>query len=111
MDYPIKVTLNRPVTHDGETYAVLLFDEPDLGMQVDYSEMEATFDTPPSPKDAARVNLFWMSRLAGVPEAVMRKVKACDIDRLNAAVEAIMGVEKPDAGAAEGDAGNVPQAA
>jgi len=97
MDLPIIVPLKRPIVMpdpDGITYDVLSFDEPDLGAQIAYAELEATFSDPPSPIDAGRVSRFWIGQLAGIPEAAAAKIKDSDLPAVNAACEAVMGIDK-----------------
>jgi hypothetical protein len=90
MDLPIEVPLKRPVVVGDQTYDKLLFDEPDLGTQIEYAELEASFSVPPSSVDAVRVHLFWISHLGGIPEAVAKKIKSTDIDAIDEVVEAIL---------------------
>lgn len=90
MDLPIEISLTRPVVVGEQTYEKLLFDEPDLGTQIEYAELEASFSTPPSSVDAVRVHLFWISRLGGIPEAVAKKIKSSDIDAIDEVVESIL---------------------
>lgn len=68
MDYPIEVSLSRPVTIDGKTIGKLVFDEPDLGTSI--AVEEAT-----SPAEQTAILLAGM---AGVDKAVMLKVKESD---------------------------------
>ncbi len=103
MDFPIDVPLKRPIVVGDKTYEKLSFDEPDLAAQIAYAELEATFSDPPSPIDAARVNLFWIARLADIPEAVAGKIKDSDLEAVNAAAEAVLGF-KAGKGADAGDA-------
>lgn len=90
MDLPIEVPLKRPVVVGDQTYDKLLFDEADLNAEIAYADLEASFSNPPSKIDAARVNLFWISHLAGIPEAVAGKIKNSDLDAVNEAVETIL---------------------
>lgn len=106
MDLPIKVVLTRPVVVDDQTYDCLFFDEPDVAIQIEYAEVEAGWSDPPSKADAARVNLFWISRLAGVTEAVAGKIKASDLDAVNAAVEVVLGLDVDEGAGAGGASGN-----
>lgn len=106
MDLPIEVPLTRPVTVDGQTYDTLQFDEPDLAAQIAYAELEATFSNPPTPIDAARVNLFWIARLADVPEVVAGKIKDSDLEAVNAAAEAVFGFKAAQGEGSGGSSGN-----
>lgn len=107
MELPIKVTLKRPVSHDGSTYKSLSFDEPDLGAQIRFLELQDSFRVPiasgepPHPIDAARASLFWIAELADVSEAVVAKLKESDMVAVNAAMSAIM--DDPES---EGEPGN-----
>jgi hypothetical protein len=116
MDLPIIVQLKRPFVADGQTYEALSFDEPDLDAQIAYAELEATFPEPEMvaqddgpdlpvypPILAAKVNRFWLARLAGVSEQVVGKVKGSDLDAVNAAAEAVLGFTA-DRGEGSGDA-------
>lgn len=108
MELPIKVDLKRPITIGDETYATLSFDEPDIGAQIGFIELQETFrdakasddgsEPEPHPVDAMRATAFWISRLAGVPDAVGRKIKESDMPAVNAALSRIM-----DLSSAEGD--------
>lgn len=103
MDLPIDVPLKRPFTVGETTYEVLSFDEPDLATQIAYADLEETFPRPEkveqddgsmlavhSPSTASKVNLFWIARLADIPEPVAGKIKESDIDAINAAVETVL---------------------
>ena len=68
MEYPIEVTLQRPVTVDGKTIDKLVFDEPDLGTSIAVEEAK-------SPAEQTAVLLAGM---AGVDRSVMLKVKESD---------------------------------
>lgn len=102
MDLPIEVSLTRPVGIDDKTYDKLSFDEPDLDAQIAYAELEATFSDPPTAIDGARVNRFWIARLADIPESVAGKIKDSDLVAVNAAAEAVLGF-KAGTGEGEGD--------
>lgn len=101
MDLPIKVKLNRPIVVDETEYKSLSFDEPDLDAQIAYAELEATFSDPPTAIDGARVNRFWIARLADIPESVAGKIKDSDLEATNAAAEAALGFK---AGKGSGEA-------
>jgi hypothetical protein len=121
MDLPIEVKLTRPFVVNEQTYDKLAFDEPDLDAQIAYAELEASFPEPKmvkqpdgselavySPITAAKVNRFWLARLAGVSEAVIGKIKDSDLEAVNAAAEAILGFKE---GKGEGaGSGNEPPA-
>lgn len=102
---PIRVPLTRPFDHDGTTYDHLLLDEPDLDAQIAYQELMEGIEvggdlaTPvASPRDAMRVSRFWISRCAGVPEAVAGKLKSADQSAVTAALDQIFGVVGEDRG-------------
>lgn len=123
MDLPIVVALTRPVVVGDQTYDKLSFDEPDLDAQIAYAELEASFPEPKmveqtngppkavhSPITAAKVNRFWLSRLSGVSETVVGKIKDSDLEAVNAAAEVVLGF-KPAKGKDAGDgSGNEPPA-
>ena len=107
MDLPIEVKLTRPVVVNEQTYDKLAFDEPDLDAQIAYAELEASFPKPKmvkqtdgselavhSPITAAKVNRFWLARLSGVPESVVGKIKDSDLQAVNAAAEAVLGLKE-----------------
>jgi hypothetical protein len=107
MDLPIEVKLTRPVVVNEQTYDKLAFDEPDLDAQIAYAELEASFPEPKmveqpdgselavhSPITAAKVNRFWLARLSGVSEAVVGKIKDSDLQAVNAAAEAVLGLKE-----------------
>lgn len=117
MDLPIEVSLKRPLVVDGQTYDTLWFDEPDLDTQIAYAELEQTLPEPEkvkqddgsmlsvhSPITAAKVNRFWLARLAGVTEQIIGKVKDSDLGAVNAAAEAVMGLTAGNKGDGAGDA-------
>ncbi|WP_068305274.1 phage tail assembly protein [Pararhodobacter sp. CCB-MM2] len=68
MDYPIEVTLKRPVVIGDQTYATLSFDEPDLATSLAVDEA----------KTGARQTVVLLAGMAGVPEAVILKIKESD---------------------------------
>ena len=68
MDYPIEVSLSRPVTVDGKTIDKLVFDEPDLGTSIAVEEA----------KSPAEQTAILLAGMAGVDRAVMLKVKESD---------------------------------
>jgi hypothetical protein len=117
MDLPIIVPLTRPIVLGDQTFDALSFDEPDLDTQIAYAELEASLPEPEKVEQpdgstaevhsaitAAKVNRFWLARLAGVSEQVVGKVKDSDLAAVNAAAEAVMGIA-----AGEGDgAGDAP---
>lgn len=123
MDLPIDVPLKRPFTVGETKYEVLSFDEPDLATQIAYAELEETFPrlkkvkqddgsmlAVHSPITASKVNLFWIARLADIPESVAGKIKASDIDAINAAVETVLKIgSDTDTGAGD-TPGNAPPA-
>lgn len=102
--------LTRPFDHDGTTYDQLLIDEPDLDAQIAYQELMEGIEVFPSPegadpvaspRDAMRVSRFWISRCAGVPEAVAGKLKSADQFAVTAALDQIFGVVGEDQGNGE----------
>ncbi|KPU83678.1 hypothetical protein JI58_08080 [Marinosulfonomonas sp. PRT-SC04] len=101
MDLPIEVKLKRPIVIGEMRYDTLSFDEPDLDAQIAYAELEATFSDPRTAIDGARVNRFWIARLADIPESVAGKIKDSDLEATNAAAEAALGFK---AGKGNGDA-------
>jgi len=112
MDLPIEVPLKRPVVVGDQTYDKLSFDEADLFAEIAYADLEASFSIPPSKVDATRVNLFWISHLASIPEAVAGKIKNSDLDAVNEAVETILKpmFEKGKGDEVGDDSGNEPPA-
>ena len=68
MEYPIEVTLQRPVTVDGKTIDKLVFDEPDLGTSIAVEEA----------KSPAEQTAILLAGMAGVDRAVMLNVKESD---------------------------------
>ena len=68
MEFPIDITLQRPVTVDGKTYNKLSFDEPDLGTSLDVEEAKR-------PQDQT---LILLAGMAEVSVAVIRKLKERD---------------------------------
>lgn len=117
MKLPIEVALKRPITVDGAEVAVLHFDEPSIGAQIDYAELEAELGLfeirqqmeaePDDEKREAmfpatvsmRVSQFWIEALAELPKGAARKIKASDHAAVYAAVDAILNLQK------EGDVG------
>ncbi|MGB0901204.1 hypothetical protein [Halocynthiibacter sp.] len=91
MEFPIEVTLKRPVKLGDETHSILLFDEPDLDAQLAYAELEASFAKPPTVIDAGRVTRFWIARLADVSDKVVGKIKGSDLDVINEVLEKVLG--------------------
>lgn len=123
MEFPIEVSLTRPVVIDDQTYDTLMFDEPDLDTQIAYAELEASFPEPRlvaqedgselvvhAPVTAAKVNRFWLARLSGVPEAVVGKIKDSDLAAVNAAAEAVLGFKAVKGESAGDSSGNAPPA-
>lgn len=106
MDLPIEVPLKRPIVLDGQTYDKLTVDEPDLNMQIAYAELETGFSDPPTPVDAVRVNLFWISNLAEIPEKVAVKIKDTDLAAVMAAVSQALGIDDSEEADVEGAQGN-----
>lgn len=105
MDLPIVVPLTRPIVLADQTFDMLSFDEPDLDAQIAYAELEASLPEPAKVEQpdgsiaevhsaitAAKVNRFWLARLAGVSEQVVGKVKDSDLAAVNAAAEVVMGI-------------------
>ena len=102
---PIRVPLTRPFDHDGTTYDHLLIDEPDLDAQIAYQELMEGIEVggdPATPlasaRDGLRVTRFWVSRCAGVPEAVAGKLKDSDQAAVSAALDQVFGVVGEDQG-------------
>lgn len=90
MELPIEVPLSRPVTVNGEVCDKLVFDELDIGAQVDFEDMVEGFDDPPSTKQSRRATLFLISRMTDVPEEGIRKIKASDYPAIEAVLNSIM---------------------
>lgn len=108
MKLPIEVPLKRPITVNGETCDVLIFDEPTIGAQIDYADLEAELglaelrgkmadETNPtlqaeiiSPAVSMRVTQFWIEALAGLPKGAARLIKASDQAAVHAAVDAVL---------------------
>jgi hypothetical protein len=72
MDYPIEVTLQSPVTIDGETIDKLVFDEPDLGTMIAVEEEETL----------AHQTVALLAGMAGIERAVLLKVKGSDYAKI-----------------------------
>lgn len=102
MDLPIEVTLKRPITVDDVTVDKLSFDEPDLATTLEFAELKAELSEKPTPRDAARVGIFWIARLASVSEKIAGKIKESDLDAINMAVGKILSINDDDEG--DGDA-------
>lgn len=68
MDYPIEVTLKRPVTHEGTTIDKLVFDEPDLGTSIAVEEEQSP----------AEQTVILLAGMADVDRAVILKIKESD---------------------------------
>lgn len=68
MDYPVEVTLKRPVTVEGRTYDKLSFDEPDLGTGIAVEEA----------RSRAEQTVILLAGMAGVDRAVILKVRESD---------------------------------
>lgn len=114
MDLPVEVTLKRPFTVDGQTYKTLSFDEPTLGAQIAYAELEADLgvadlrraiemeedplaraDIIP-PAVSMRINLFWIEALADLPKGAAQKIKASDQQAVTRAVDTILGLQQAE---------------
>ncbi|MBB5515758.1 hypothetical protein FHS89_001778 [Rubricella aquisinus] len=111
MDLPITISLKRPITVDGKTIDSLTFDEPTIGAQIDYAELEdelglaemrhalanaGASDTGPDGIPASvsmRVTQFWIEALAGLPKGAARGIKASDQMAVNTAVDAVLSVQ------------------
>lgn len=104
MDLPIEVTLTRPILDGDDRVTVLTFDEPELGDQIDFADMLAAMPDAPTQADAARCNLFWIARSAGISEALARKIKSGDLEQVNAVVDKILPESLEGDGDASGDA-------
>lgn len=72
MQYPITVTLQRPVTVNGKTIERLEFDEPDMGTSIAVEEART-----PGAQTAAL-----LAGMAGVDLAVIHKVKERDFHEI-----------------------------
>lgn len=72
MEYPIEVTLQRPVTVDGKTIDKLVFDEPDLGTMIAVEEEETL----------ARQTVALLAGMADIDRAVLLKVKDSDYAKI-----------------------------
>lgn len=112
MKLPIEVKLKRPIVVDGEQLDVLLFDEPSIGAQIDYAELEAELGLTELRQKMAetsdvsaqaeiipatvsmRVTQFWIEALAELPKGAARKIKASDHSAVHAAVDAILDAQK-----------------
>ena len=123
MDYPIEVTLKRPITVDGKVHEKLFFDEPTIGAQIDYAELEAELgiaklraaveaEKDPVAREeiipahvSMQVSLFWVEALSGLPKGAGRLIKSSDQGAVHAAVDAILDGSAVDDQAAE-SAGN-----
>lgn len=123
MDLPVTVALKRPITMGEETITSLTFDEPDLGAQIAFADLEATLSEPQmmdqgngvslpvySGKDTIRMHLFWIAQLSGVSEEVAKKIKKSDADAVSTAVSDILEFVSLDADDQGGAGGNVPPA-
>lgn len=121
MDLPIEVTLKRPVVVDDKTYDKLVFDEPDLAAQIAFAELEESFPDLKTitleggaerkvypPVVQAKVTLFWIARLSGVPEKVACKIKESDLEAVNRATLIALGhtVDDVSSGGSTGGLGN-----
>lgn len=68
MEYPITVTLGRPITHDGSQIDTLVFDEPDLGTSIAVEEADGL----------GTQTAILLAGMAGIDKAIMLKVKESD---------------------------------
>ena len=68
MDYPIEITLQRPVNVDGKQIDKLVFDEPDLGTMIAVEE-ETTL---------ARQTVALLAGMASIDRSALLMVKGCD---------------------------------
>lgn len=114
MKLPIEVKLKRPIAVDGQECSVLLFDEPSIGAQIDYAELEAELGLSElrqkmaaetdlaaqaeiiPPTVSMRVTQFWIEALAELPKGAARKIKASDHAAVHAAVDAILDAQKDE---------------
>lgn len=96
MDYPIEVTLTRPVTVDGKTIDKLVFDEPDLGTSIAVEEA----------KSPAEQTAILLAGMAGVDRAVMLKVKESDFREIGRLV--LQPYQEHVAATRGAEAGNAP---
>ena len=103
MEYPIEVPLSRPIKVDGDEYDKLVFDEMDVGAQVDFEDMLDGFEDPPTSKEQRKTTLFLIARMADVPEAVVRKVKQSDFPAIEKVLTAIMEEGKEKVGSGNGE--------
>ncbi|TRD16975.1 hypothetical protein [Palleronia caenipelagi] len=76
MDFPIELTLKRPVSFEGRTIDKLVFDEPDLGTSIAVEEA----GTP------ALQTAVLLAGMAGVEKALILKVKESDFREIRRTV-------------------------
>lgn len=108
MNLPIEVPLKRPITVGGEAISMLSFDEPTIGVQIDYADFEAELGLEEYRLKAAEiedpmeraavipakvsmlVNLFWIEALSGLPKGAGRLIRESDQAAVQAAVDAVL---------------------
>ena len=114
MTFPIEVTLTRPIVVGGDTVSVLVFDEPTIGAQIDYAELEAELGLDDlrqkiladgdvsaqaelmPPTVSMRITQFWIEALADLPKGAARKIRSSDQAAVHAAVNAILNSDRGD---------------
>ncbi len=111
MDLPVTVHLKRPIMEGEREIRSLLFDEPDIGTDIDYLEMLEGIDEAPPPHVGMRVSLFWIARLAGISEDAARQIKASDQKAVSDAVDAVFGAIGRSSPEQEDSAAGKPEAA
>ena len=72
MDFPVEITLKRPITVDEETHTKLVFDEPDFGTNIAVEEAEKP----------AEQSVLLLAGMAGVDRAVILKIKNQDYPQI-----------------------------
>ncbi len=99
MDYPIKVTLSRPITVKDQEHKALAFDEPDLGTVIAVEEAET----------AGEQTILLLAGMADVDVAVIKKIKERDFETINR--EVLKPYREANSGKEAGaDVGNEPAA-
>ena len=115
MDLPIEIPLKRPIKVGGDVISVLVFDEPTIGAQIDYAELEAELglaelrnkiaaqadlEEQADPEEqiipdatSMRVTQFWIEALAELPKGAARKLKQSDLPVIHDTVDAILGIK------------------
>lgn len=76
MEFPVEVPLKRPITLGDDIYPALMFDEPDLGLNIAVAEAKNVMDQ----------TVILLAGMAGVDRDVILKLKESDYRTVEARV-------------------------